>query len=140
MVFKMPPSRASLVCCPHHFDERRAHCLGGHQRSGIYSVIAPLPGNYYLRVTLPPGAVLSSKNQGANDQADSDANPSGVTDQFNIASNVISTTIWDFGLFFPRQRYTPLPPARLLDTRSTGVTVDGVNLWAAHSPCDHLRV
>lgn len=95
--------------------------------TGIYTVTVPFPATYYLRVIAPPGAALSPKNQGGNDLTDSDANSNGWTDALVIASNVISTTTLDFGLIYPRQAYVPLSPARLLDTRANGVTVDGVN-------------
>ncbi len=71
--------------------------------SGIYSVVAPLPGSYRIRVVLPGASdSFSPKDADADDTKDSDVNPSGpdtgFTDVFNIASNVISTTIWDAGI------------------------------------------
>jgi len=71
--------------------------------SGLYTVVAPLPGDYRVRVILPGGgATFSPKDQGGDNQKDSDINPSGVdvgfTDSFNLAPNVISTTIMDAGL------------------------------------------
>jgi hypothetical protein len=85
--------------------------------TGIYSVIAPTPGNYRVRVVLPSVSdAFSPKNAAANDQTDSDVNPSGVdigfTDTFNIASNVISTTIYDAGIIkfrTPTPTRTPTP-------------------------------
>jgi hypothetical protein len=79
--------------------------------SGNYTVIAPVPGNYRLRVVLPTASdSFSPKDSSGNDQTDSDFNPSGVdlgfTDIFNIASNVISTTIYDAGIIVYR---TPTP-------------------------------
>jgi hypothetical protein len=80
--------------------------------SGIYFVIAPTPGDYRIRVVLPNiSDSFSQKNQaGGDDTLDSDINPSGpdigFTDIFNIASNVISTTIYDAGIIVFR---TPTP-------------------------------
>lgn len=80
--------------------------------SGIYTVVAPVPGNYRVRVLLPGGAdQFSPKDQaGGDDQDDSDINEDGVnfgfTDVFNLASNVISTTIYDAGIVIYR---TPTP-------------------------------
>jgi hypothetical protein len=85
--------------------------------NGNYSVIAPTPGNYRVRVILLSGMdAFSPKNAAINDQTDSDINPSGVdlgfTDVFNIASNVISTTIYDAGIIVyraPTPTRTPTP-------------------------------
>jgi hypothetical protein len=77
---------------------------------GRYTVTAPLPGSYRVRVLLPPGAVFTLKDQGASDQEDSDINTAGAgfgfTDSFTLASNVISTTIYDAGIYLP---VTPTP-------------------------------
>jgi len=86
--------------------------------SGNYFVIAPTPGDYRIRVVLPfLNDSLSKKNQaGGDDQLDSDINPSGpdmgFTDIFNIASNVISTTLYDAGIIVfrtPTATRTPTP-------------------------------
>ncbi len=86
--------------------------------SGIYTVIAPLPGNYRVRVLLPNSLdTFSPMNQaGGDDLLDSDINVSGVnfgfTDVFNIASNVISMTLIDAGIiryFTPTPTRTPTP-------------------------------
>lgn len=80
--------------------------------SGIYTVVAPVPGNYRVRVILPAfGDQFSVKdNASAGDQLDSDINPTGTsigfTDVFNIASNVISITTIDAGI---RPFRTPTP-------------------------------
>jgi hypothetical protein len=70
--------------------------------SGNYTVTAPTPGNYRIRVLLPAGESFSPKDVGGDDQKDSDINQRGTnfgfTDIINIANNVISTTIWDAGL------------------------------------------
>jgi hypothetical protein len=76
----------------------------GTNTSGIYSVIAPVPGDYRIRVLLPAeGDTFSPKDQaGGDNQKDSDINPSGgdfgFTDVFNLANNLISTTIMDVGI------------------------------------------
>jgi len=71
--------------------------------NGNYTLQAPGPGNYRVRVVLPLASDgFSPKDAGGNDQADSDINPAGIalgfTDIFNLASNVISTTIYDAGI------------------------------------------
>jgi hypothetical protein len=87
--------------------------------SGNYTVVAPAPGDYRVRVLLPhPADQFSPMDQpGTNqDQLDSDINPSGVdlgfTDIFTLASNVISTTIYDAGILIfrtPTPTRTPTP-------------------------------
>ncbi len=85
--------------------------------SGAYTLVAPIPGNYRVRVVLPSASdAFSPKDAAVNDQTDSDINPSGVdlgfTDTFNIASNVISTTIYDAGIIkfkTPTPTRTPTP-------------------------------
>lgn len=72
--------------------------------SGVYLLVAPVPGDYRVRVVPPKGSVFSPKNQGADDTKDSDITPNnlllnlGYTDIFSIASNVISITSIDAGL------------------------------------------
>ncbi len=72
--------------------------------SGAYAVIAPVPGDYRLRIILTEGAIVTLRDQG-DDQLDSDFYASGgfrgITDAFNLASNVISTTKYDGGLSSP---------------------------------------
>ncbi len=69
--------------------------------SGSYTVVAPLPGDYRIRVVPFAGSSFSPKDQGSNTE-DSDINPSGpdlgFTDVFNIATNVISISHLDAGL------------------------------------------
>lgn len=80
--------------------------------SGIYTVVAPIPGDYRIRVVLPSvNDSFSPKDQaGGDDTQDSDINPSGpdvgFTDIFSLANNVISTTVWDAGIIKYR---TPTP-------------------------------
>lgn len=70
--------------------------------SGLYTLVAPLPGTYRVRVLLPTGASFTSKDAGANDQTDSDINPAGTdfgfTDPYVFGSNLISITTIDAGL------------------------------------------
>jgi hypothetical protein len=72
--------------------------------SGIYSLIAPIPGDYRVRVLRPQGSSFSAKDQGEDDTRDSDVNTNlflvtyGFTDIRTIASNVISITSIDIGL------------------------------------------
>lgn len=80
--------------------------------SGNYTVVAPIPGDYRIRVVLPSvNDSFSPKDQaGGDDTQDSDINPSGpdvgFTGIFNLANNVISTTLWDAGIIKYR---TPTP-------------------------------
>jgi hypothetical protein len=80
--------------------------------NGNYTVTAPVPGNYRIRVVLPgAGYTFTLMDQGGDNQLDSDINPSGAdagfTDIFNLASNVISTTIMDAGIRPPPGSPTP---------------------------------
>ena len=81
--------------------------------NGSYTVIAPLPGDYRIRVLLPTGASFAPKDAGADDQKDSDINRQillttyGFSDSFTLASNVISTTIYDAGLINVPATLTP---------------------------------
>lgn len=71
---------------------------------GRYTLVAPGPGDYRVRVLLPNAQVtFSPKNLAAgDDQADSDVNPSGpqlgFTDIYSFASNLIATNTIDVGL------------------------------------------
>ena len=82
--------------------------------TGIYTVTAPVPGDYRVRVLLPPvpGVAFALKDAVADDQTDSDINAAGVnvgfTDVITLASNVISTTIHDAGLT-GYTSFTPTP-------------------------------
>lgn len=84
--------------------------------AGGYTVVAPVPGDYRIRVVLPPGITISPKNLGGDDTKDNDVNPSGTdagfTDPFTIASNVISISNIDIGLTnAPASFPTPVPSA-----------------------------
>jgi hypothetical protein len=83
--------------------------------NGNYTLVAPGPGNYRISVQLGIGSSFAPKDVGGDDQKDSDCNTDGVnisfTDVFNIASNVISTVIYDCGLQGPYSTATPTPPA-----------------------------
>ncbi|HEU5089026.1 MAG TPA: SdrD B-like domain-containing protein, partial [Roseiflexaceae bacterium] len=86
--------------------------------SGGYTLVAPTPGDYRVRVLRP--SVLdqfSPKNQaGGDDLADSDINPSGTdfgfTDAYTFGSNLISITTIDAGIIVyrpPTSTRTPTP-------------------------------
>jgi hypothetical protein len=75
--------------------------------SGLYSLTAPGPDNYRVRVVLPSMEfAYSPKDQGSNDQIDSDVNPTGInlafTDVYVFPSNLISITTIDTGLLGPQ--------------------------------------
>jgi len=71
--------------------------------NGNYTVVAPIPGDYRVRVVPPAGTVITAKDQGADDTKDSDFINTiislnyGYTDIITIASNVISITSIDAG-------------------------------------------
>ena len=86
--------------------------------TGNYTLVAPTPGDYRVRVVLPGMLdTFSPKNQASGDDTlDSDINPSGVdigfTDIFTLASNVISITNVDAGIIIfraPTATRTPTP-------------------------------
>lgn len=74
--------------------------------NGNYTLVAPLPGNYRVRVLLPsPSNQFAPKDQGTGaspDSIDSDINPSGTnfgfTDIYVFGSNLISITTIDAGI------------------------------------------
>ncbi len=106
--------------------------------TGKYRVVAPIPGNYRIRVVLPAGASFTLKDQGAN-TSDSDINPSGLdfgfTDIFNIAPNVISTPVWDAGLVNVQPSPTPSP------TRTpTATTAPTRTATATGTPVSRVRL
>ncbi len=107
--------------------------------SGNYSVIAPVPGDYRVRVVPFAGSSFSPKNQGADDTKDSDINTSnillayGFTDIFTIANNVISTTIFDAGLDIVGPTSTP--------TRTPTLTPSPTNTpTAPATPVGNIKV
>ena len=86
--------------------------------SGIYTLIAPTPGDYRVRVVLQNiNDQFSPKdNAAAGDQQDSDINPSGsnlgFTDIYTFGSNLISITTIDAGIIrfrTPTPTRTPTP-------------------------------
>ena len=91
---------------------------GDQRDTGNYTLIAPLPGEYRVRVVLPSvNDQFSPKDSAAaGDTADSDINPSGAnvgfTDIYTFASNLISITSIDAGLIVfrtPTATRTPTP-------------------------------
>jgi hypothetical protein len=95
--------------------------------NGNYSLTAPLPGDYRVRVLLPTGASFSINNAGANDQVDSDVNPSGInfgfTDPYTFGSNLISITTIDAGLI--NVQPSPTPSQTMTPTRTPTATATG---------------
>lgn len=103
--------------------------------NGAYTVVAPVPGEYRVRVLLPSGASFAPKDQGSDDLKDSDINrlvfvtTFGFSDAFTLASNVISTTIYDAGLINVPPTSTPsltttgtLPPPTSTNTPTATLT------------------
>ena len=84
--------------------------------SGAYTLVAPIPGDYRIRVLLSAGNQFTAKDQGGDDSLDSDINSSGAlsgfTDLISIASNVISISSLDAGIIVfktPTPTRTPTP-------------------------------
>jgi hypothetical protein len=87
---------------------------------GNYTLVAPLPGDYRVRVVLPSSGDAFSPKDGASgqDTLDSDINPSGATlgftDIYTFGSNLISITSIDAGIIIfrtPTPTRTPTPKA-----------------------------
>ena len=82
--------------------------------SGLYQLTAPYQGDYRIFFLPPSGSSFSPKDQGANDDKDSDANPSGAhqgyTDIFTLSSNTTSITNIDAGLTVVGANPTPPLP------------------------------
>ncbi|MDP2289724.1 MAG: SdrD B-like domain-containing protein [Actinomycetota bacterium] len=100
--------------------------------SGNYTVVAPLPGDYRVRVVLGAGGTFSPQNQaGGNDLLDSDINASGgdegFTDVFNLASNVISITSIDAGVLEVGVLPTPTPTPTPTNTPTPSPTPTPTN-------------
>jgi 5-hydroxyisourate hydrolase-like protein (transthyretin family) len=86
--------------------------------NGNYTLVAPGPGDYRVRVLkFYAGDQFSPKNASVDDTLDSDINPSGAdagfTDIYNFASNLISITSIDAGFSYLAPTPTPtLTPSR----------------------------
>jgi hypothetical protein len=105
--------------------------------NGIYSLQAPAPGNYRIRVLLPAGASFAPKNANdgnpSPDLRDSDINPSGTdfgfTDIYVFPSNLISITTIDAGLLSvpatPTFTSTPTPTPTRTPTKTPTRTPTG---------------
>lgn len=92
--------------------------------TGSYTLTWVGAADYYVRAILPSGLTMVTKNVGTATD-DSNGNANGYSDVIPVASNVISISNIDFGARSLFPAYVPLTPARLADTRPTGVTVDG---------------
>jgi hypothetical protein len=94
--------------------------------NGNYTVVAPTPGDYRVRVLLGIGSSFAPKDAVVDDLKDSDCNTAGInlgyTDVFNIANNVISTTKYDCGLRGPYYAATPTPLATSTPTPTSTST------------------
>jgi hypothetical protein len=109
---------------------------------GIYSLTAPEPGSYRVRVLLPAGATsFSPKDAGANDQLDSDVNPAGMdfgfTDPYVFDTALDSINSIDTGVIFPRPIrignfvWDDIDRDGLQDAGEPGVEGIRVQLWNA---------
>ena len=91
--------------------------------SGIYSLQAPGPGDYRIRVIRPLVTDgFSPKQAGGSQTADSDINPAGAdfgfSDVFSIADGVISITSRDAGLVYSGAH--AVTPLRLIALEPNG--------------------
>ncbi|MDR3431263.1 MAG: SdrD B-like domain-containing protein, partial [Rouxiella aceris] len=69
--------------------------------SGAYLFSNLIPGSYYVKFSPPSGYTVTLKDQGTDNNLDSDADPvSGQTDLFSLVSNQ-SDLSWDAGLYQP---------------------------------------
>ncbi len=90
--------------------------------TGNYTLIAPTPGDYRLRVLLPgAGDAFTVKDAASGDDLlDSDINPTGTnlgfTDIYTFANNLISITTMDAGI----NRFTTPTPTRTPTPVSVG--------------------
>jgi len=96
--------------------------------NGNYTLVAPTPGDYRVRVVLPAiGDQFTIKdNAAAGDLADSDINPSGAnlgfTDIYTFGANLISITTIDAGLASVSPTRTPMPTGTSTRTPTPSVT------------------
>ena len=116
------------------WDGAKTQLLGSTatNASGNYTLVAPRPGDYRVRVVLPViNDQFSPKdNAAAGDTADSDINPSGAnlgfTDIYTFASNLISITSIDAGIIKAPVTSTPTstrtPSVTRTPTRTPSVT------------------
>jgi hypothetical protein len=81
--------------------------------NGNYTLVAPTPGDYRIRVLSGIGAGFAPKDNAIDDTDDSNCNSVGVSigfsDVFSLASNIISITSKDCGLIGPYSTATPTP-------------------------------
>jgi hypothetical protein len=109
--------------------------------SGNYTLLAPGAGSYRVRVVLPLSSdAFSPKDAGGNDLTDSDINPAGgligFTDTITLASNVISTTIYDAGIVrapvaIGDRVWNDYDGDGLQDSGEPGIAGAAVELWDA---------
>ncbi len=69
--------------------------------NGFYEFTNLAPGTYYVEFVLPSGYAFTQKDQGSDDAADSDADPTtGKTDTTALVSGETDLT-WDAGMYRP---------------------------------------
>ena len=87
---------------------------------GFYQIKGLAPGTYYLVFSKPSGATFTLQDQGSNDQADSDANPTtGQTATFSLVAGQYDAS-WDAGIILPTGTAS-LGQWVWLDTNNNGV-------------------
>ncbi|WP_182870577.1 SdrD B-like domain-containing protein [Rhodopirellula sp. JC639] len=107
--------------------------------NGFYLFENLQPGDYFVEFvtsTLPAGYVLTSQNQGTNDEVDSDADQStGLTEVINLG--LVDDLTWDAGIFIPPP---PLNPAidiekfvKVVADQTTGGEGLTPGFWKTHS-------
>lgn len=69
--------------------------------SGFYSFTNQAPGNYFIEMTPPAGYTHSPQDQGVDDTADSDINPTTGQSIVTFLSSGENDPSWDGGLYAP---------------------------------------
>lgn len=88
-------------------------------RDGLYRFEKLVPGDYYLTVAAPTGYVISPRDQGENELADSDNDPVAATTAVVTLVAGENGLVWTTGLYSPTAPVQPEPgtvrppPARI---------------------------
>jgi len=108
--------------------------------NGYYSFAGLAPGDYYIQFARPSGYVFSPQDQGTDDTVDSDADSTGKTATFILASGQTDTTL-DAGMYETASIgdfvWEDLDGDGVQDAGEPGLPGVVVNLYdSAHNPVD----